>query len=416
MTEHFDKLQFKNCTGEIAIVPSKSETHRAIIAAALAKGDSVIKNASLCEDTYATIECVRAMGAQVNISGNMLYITGINSDTLNKFCEKNSPVTLNCRESASTMRFLLPAALMLYKDVIIKGTGKLIERGIGVYEEVFKESKVNFYKSEKFIRVAGEITQKEFVVRGDISSQYISGLLFVMPMLTYDGKLTITGDLKSAPYVDMTLEILKSFGIEAAKTKNDKKLYFVPGNRQYKNTEFFVSGDWSNAAFFVALNHLGAKIKINGLDTDTTQGDKICGAFFDELDRTENLIETKKHAVIDIGNTIDLGPILIAYAAIKNGGVFVGTERLKNKESDRASVMREELLKFGIKVRVEQNRVVVEKGELKMPVVPVDSHNDHRIVMALVLLLLYTGGDVEGSEAVNKSYPGFFDDLARIMT
>ena len=448
MIEHTEKLQFKNCMGEITIVPSKSETHRAVIAAALVNGKSVIKNASICDDTRATIECMRAMGAQIDVSGNVLCITGINFDALNKVDDENVrdselkkhiPIILNCNESASTMRFLLPTALFLYGDVIIKGSEKLIERGIGVYEEVFGESKVSFYKEKSFIRVTGRITQKNFVVPGNISSQYISGILFMMPMLPYDGKLTITGDLKSAPYVNMTLEMLKRFEITVKHTDNCD-LYFVPGNQQYKGAEYTVSGDWSNAAFFVALNHLGAKIKINGLDNNGTQGDKICGALFDKLGRTANTIEKDnsdiansanlpefanksesvsepdiRYAVIDISNTIDLGPILMAYAAIKNGGIFAGTERLKSKESDRAAVMKEELFKFGINVRIEYDKVTVEKGTLKIPPVPADSHNDHRIAMALTLLLLCTGGDLMGAEAVNKSYPGFFDDLDCII-
>ncbi|MBQ7726822.1 MAG: 3-phosphoshikimate 1-carboxyvinyltransferase, partial [Clostridia bacterium] len=252
--------------------------------------------------------------------------------------------------------------------------------------------------------VQGRLTPGNYMVRGNISSQFISGLFFALPTLGANSYLTITDGLESASYLDMTVKALADFGVRIKKT--DEHTFFIKGNQTYKNRELTVEGDYSNAAFFEALNVLGGNVAISGLRTKTWQGDAVCKEHLEALKRGK--------AQIDLTDCPDLGPVLMAVAAAHHGAVFTGTRRLKIKESDRGAAMAEELAKFGISTQVEENRIIVQSGILQKPRQPLDGHNDHRVVMSLAVLCTLTGGEIYGAQAVAKSFPDFFERLSSL--
>ena len=248
---------------------------------------------------------------------------------------------------------------------------------------------------------------------GNISSQYISGLLYTLPLLNGDSEIKVTTALESKNYVLMTLEVLKNYGIKVEsnidlfKSEDDKSnqnlTFKISGNQKYIAKDYSIEGDYSNAAFIDAFNYFGSDITLNGLNPYSLQSDKVYKEHFESLNKT--------NATIDISNCIDLGPILITFATLKNGAHFINTERLKIKESDRGNVITEELRKCGADIEVFDNEIIVNKKELHIPTTTLYSHNDHRIAMSLSLLSTMFDIEIEGSECVSKSYPGYFDDL-----
>ena len=241
-------------------------------------------------------------------------------------------------------------------------------------------------------------------VQGNISSQFITGLLFTLPLLDGDSTIEISEPIESKSYINMTLKALKDFGVDV-EWKNENTL-FVKGNQQYKCGEVSVEGDFSNAAFFEALNYAGGKVAISGLDENSLQGDKVYKSLFAQI--------KNGFSSIDISDSPDLGPILFVVAAMFDGAEFTGTKRLKIKESDRGQVMCAELAKFGVQSKIEENTITIYKSELKSPFEILCGHNDHRIVMSLVTLLTKTGGKIQGIEAVNKSFPNYFECLESV--
>lgn len=383
--------------GRIFAPPSKSYAHRIMICAALAKGTSKISNIANSEDLLATGDCIKALGADIKKSENNAFITGIDS-------KNDSTIILPCRESGSTLRFLIPIACALYDSSVFEGSKRLIERGISIYEDIFRRCGIEISKTDTKISLKGRLLSGEYTVCGNVSSQFISGLLFALPLLDGDSKITVIPPVESKPYIDITLSVLKEFGIKI--TMEGENSYIVKGNQQYSACNMTVTGDWSNSAVFFALNALGANIDVLGLSKDSLQGDKAI---------TEHIITLKTdNPVIDVSACPDLAPVLFALSSALCGAEFIGTSRLKIKESDRAEAMKEELLKFGIKTEIYDNRVIIRKGSLKPPKEPISSHNDHRIVMACAILLMQTGGVIEGVEAISKSYPDFFEVLSSL--
>lgn len=384
------KISPSKLNGEFYAPPSKSFAHRIIICAALSGGKCNIYNIHKSEDILATISCVSALGANIAETENGITVCGAG-------CEKES--VFPCRESGSTLRFIFPIALALRKNAVFTGSRRLLERGIGIYEDIFKEKGIWVSKTDTEIFANGRLSAGNYEVLGNVSSQYISGLLFALPLLDGDSHITVIPPFESRPYVDITISVLDKFGISIR--KDGENGYFIKGNQKYSPCDMLVEGDWSNSAVFFALNSLGSEIKISGLNPTSLQGDRIVTDLINQLD-----CECPK---IDLSACPDLAPVLFALAAAKNGAEFVGTRRLKIKESDRAEAMKEELSKLGIKAEVFENSVKIEKGALVTPKVPISSHNDHRIVMAMTLLLTLTGGTICGAEAISKSFPNFFE-------
>lgn len=380
--------------GKVNAPPSKSFAHRIMICASLADGTSTISNFSKSQDLLATADCILASGANLKRDGNTLQITGAKTQS-----KKNA--VFPCRESGSTLRFFIPIACALYDSSVFEGSGRLFRRGISIYEDIFRDCGIEILKKETSISFRGRLPAKEYTVSGNVSSQFITGLLFALPLLRGDSKITVIPPIESKPYIDITLYVLEKFGIKIEKCGENS--YFIKGNQKYQPQNMTVEGDWSNSAVFFALNALGGDITVAGLTGDSLQGDKIITEYISEL--------KKENPVIDISSCPDLAPVLFALSAVFGGAEFTGTARLKIKESDRAEAMKCELLKFGIKTEIYNNRVVILKGELEPPKVPLSSHNDHRIAMACALLLTKTGGVIDGIEAVSKSFPDFFDVL-----
>lgn len=394
------RLKIHKCSpsGIISAPPSKSMAHRLLISAAMAGGESVIRGVSDCEDVKATVECLEALGVKISRHGNEVKVKGIDM-------RNSSPSTsLNCHESGSTLRFLTPIALLSEKNVFFLGDESLMKRPMSVFEELAKVHGYTYNADGRSIAVRGPLKPGNYEVVGNISSQFISGLLFALPILQNDSRIKITAPIESRSYIDLTIEALSFFGVKI-EWENDNTLY-VKGKQSYTPCNLTVEGDYSGAAFIEAFKVFGHSVSVEGLNPDSTQGDKIYRTYFDML--------KKGVPTIHVGNCPDLGPILFAVAAAKHGGVFSGTKRLKIKESDRAAAMASELSKFGVSVTVYEDKVVVYPVNFHAPFEALCGHNDHRIVMALSVLLSLTGGEIEGAEAVNKSYPAFFEDLKKL--
>lgn len=380
--------------GTVTAPPSKSAAHRMLICAGLAEGTSVIHGISQSEDMKATLDCLSAMGAVWHREGNTVTVTGADP-------RKRGEATFPCRESGSTLRFFLPLCLLSEREAVMTGSTTLFSRPLDVYEQICLSQGLLFDRGEDRLTVGGPLCGGHFRVAGDISSQFISGLMFTLPLLEGYSVIELIPPVMSGSYIAMTAQALGAFGIRVELTDNR---ILIPGGQRYEPRELAVEGDWSNAAFFLALNALGSEIEVEGLLRETLQGDAVIRRLLGRLGRG--------CPTIDVGDCPDLAPVLMASAAALNGVTLTNTDRLKIKESDRGAAMAEELAKCGVRVTVGDNLITVEApGELKTPDVPLSGHNDHRIVMACAVLLTRVGGAIEGAEAVSKSFPDFFEVL-----
>lgn len=379
-------------SGEVSAPPSKSFAHRYLIGSVLSRGKCVIKNIADSDDISATLSCIEQLGGSVTKDGNIVTVIPTNEKQIEN-------AVFDCKESGSTLRFFIPVVLATgAKNCTFLGSERLLARGIKEYEKLFENSDVKIKSDEKSIEVNGTLSAGNYEISGEVSSQYTTGMLFALSVLDGKSTLKITGNAESRAYVDMTIKVLKDFGADI--TETEKNFFEINGKGRLSPGEFTVEGDWSNAAFLIALSRLVGTISVSGLNENSVQGDRFLSVAFDALDG--------ENAEIDLKDCPDLAPILFSYAAYKNGGKFINTRRLRVKESDRANVMAEELKKFGANVKVYENSVEIEKTQLKPPIVPLCGHNDHRIVMALSVLAAVFGAEIDGAEAVNKSYPDFF--------
>lgn len=386
------KILPSKTSGEVSAPPSKSFAHRYLIGSVLSRGKCVIKNIADSDDISATLSCIEQLGGSVTKDGNIVTINPTNEKQIEN-------AVFDCKESGSTLRFFIPVVLATgAKNCTFLGSERLLARGIKEYEKLFENSDVKIKSDEKSIEVNGTLSEGNYEISGEVSSQYTTGMLFALSVLDGKSTLKITGNAESRAYVDMTIKVLKDFGADI--TETEKNFFEINGKGRLSPGEFTVEGDWSNAAFLIALSRLVGTISVSGLNENSVQGDRFLSVAFDALDG--------ENAEIDLKDCPDLAPILFSYAAYKNGGKFINTRRLRVKESDRANVMAEELKKFGANVKVYENSVEIEKTQLKPPIVPLCGHNDHRIVMALSVLAAVFGAEIDGAEAVNKSYPDFF--------
>lgn len=386
------KILPSKTSGEVSAPPSKSFAHRYLIGSVLSRGKCVIKNIADSDDISATLSCIEQLGGSVTKDGNIVTVIPTNEKQIEN-------AVFDCKESGSTLRFFIPVVLATgAKNCTFLGSERLLARGIKEYEKLFENSDVKINSDEKSIEISGTLSAGNYEISGEVSSQYTTGMLFALSGLFGKSTLKITGNAESRAYVDMTIKVLKDFGADI--TETEKNFFEINGKGRLSPGEFTVEGDWSNAAFLIALSRLLGTINVSGLNENSVQGDRFSSVAFDALDG--------ENAEIDLKDCPDLAPMLFAYAAYKNGGKFTNTRRLRVKESDRANVMAEELKKFGANVKVYENSVEIEKTQLKPPIVPLCGHNDHRIVMALSVLAAVLGAEIDGAEAVNKSYPDFF--------
>lgn len=390
------KIEKGVASGTITAPASKSHSHRLLIAAAMCQGESVIEGISLCDDVMATIDCLRAFGAKIEIDGANAKVQGID------FTVAKAEGDLNCRESGSTIRFLIPLAMLSENQVRFVGSKSLMSRPFGVYEEIALGQGLIFRRDGGIV-VGGALQAGEYSVRGDVSSQFVTGLIFALSLLKEDSKIKFTTAIESRPYIDLTISSLSEFGVKIA-WEGDRLV--IKGGQEYHPATVSVEGDFSGAAFVDALNFIGGEVSVEGLNSSSEQADRVYPEYFEKL--------SEGFSQLNIENCPDLAPILFTLATLKHGAEFIGTRRLKIKESDRAEVMRAELSKFGADISVEENRVIVKKAALHTPTEALCGHNDHRVVMSLAVLCSIFGGIIEGAEAISKSYPDFFGDLEKI--
>ena len=382
--------------GSVAAPPSKSMTHRYLIGAALSGQTCTLTGVDYSEDILATIDCLRALGAQVITDGDTVTVDP------RTFMQADAPV-LECRESGSTLRFFIPLALCLGKRVVLRGSERLFQRPLTVYEQLCRENGFAFKKEGCSLTVCGQLKSGTYRVQGNISSQFITGLMWALVYLGSAASIEIIPPLESRSYIDLTMAALRSFGVAVAFT-DAYRIEIQPSSRHAFSGG--IEGDYSNAAFLDAFNYLGSSVKVENLPPDSRQGDRVYGAYFRQI--------ADGMPMLDLSDCPDLGPVLMALAALKNGAVFTGTERLKAKESDRGAAMHRELQKLGGGLLFGENTITVPPQTLRYTGQMLEGHNDHRIVMALSVILSKTGGAIKGAEAVRKSYPRFFEDIQRL--
>lgn len=384
-------------SGKIVVPPSKSISHRMLICGALAKGKSEIKGLLDCADTNATIDILRRFGAKINLKGNDAEVFGIE--------RADSGVRADCCESGSTLRFLIPVAAALGIEASFEGKGKLPERPITPYFTELTKNGIIFETEKMPYKISGRLKSGEYTLAGDISSQFITGLLFALPLLNGDSRIVLTSPLQSKPYVDITIHCLNKFGIEIEEVKDG---YFVRGGQSYKPCSCEIEADMSQAAFFITANALGSDIEIVGLNPRSLQGDRAI------LDIVK---ESKGNAFnVDASQIPDLVPILAVLAAFSKGTSHItNCERLRIKECDRLAAISGELNRLGAKVRENPDSLVIE-GVESIHGGECETYNDHRIPMALAIASTRSTEPItlKNAECVSKSYPDFFEDFRSI--
>lgn len=401
--------------GKLTAPPSKSAAHRAVMAAALALGGSVIENVDLSSDITATVKACEAFGCRINIEPssryNTLYIDG--------GLKLSGEADIDCAESGSTLRFLIPVACAMEGRKTFRGGGRLPLRPIDEYIKIFGKQGIRYEKPDDRnlpLTVEGKLSSGEYVIGGGVSSQYITGLLFALPLLGGDSKITVAENLESKGYVDMTLDTLGKFGIVIEQRDNN---YVIKGNQRYKTRDISVEGDYSQAAFFIAGAAINGDITIGGLDPDSLQPDRaiidIMRRMGTDIQRQEGALRVRKSPLrgidVDVSQCPDLVPPIAAAAAFAQGTTrILGASRLRVKESDRLRAIAVNLRNIGIDAEEYQDSLVIYGGKPRGG--EIDSFGDHRIPMAFAIVALGSKAvSIKGAECVSKSWPSFFGDL-----
>lgn len=400
----------------VTVPPSKSLSHRVLLAAALGEGVSKIHNLADNADTRATLSCLGHFGISAQEEKTGLSLAG------HPFVYDGQ--VLDCGESGSTLRFLIPLAAQTGVPVTFTGHGRLMHRPLGVYEDLFHQRHLLFERSGETLRVCGPLPAGMYEVDGAVSSQFITGLLYALPLAAGDSVLKIRPPFVSSSYVRLTTEVLQQAGI---RLEQKDMVFQVPGRQSFLPQNWEVEGDASQAVFFGVLAALsGRRLEVRGLNPHTSQGDAAFMPILQQagvkvLERRSGLVfqppEVLQAVTADLEDCPDLGPALFSLAARCQGtSVFTHTARLRVKESDRAAAMAQELGRLGVQVEVEADCVRVHGAERLSGNVLLQGHNDHRIVMALAVLAAGCTGalTIQGAQAVAKSYPRFFADLKQM--
>ena len=387
--------------GTVNIPASKSCAHRALICAALSNGVSRISGVTFSKDIEATINAMTALGASFEADGDIITVRGITKIP--------SKADIDCNESGSTLRFVIPIAAALGVDSLFRGRGRLPERPIDIYKRELSRNGVRFVTESMPYEVTGLLKGGRFEVEGNVSSQFITGLLFALPLCGDDSEIVLTSRLESRPYVDITLDILSRFGIEITETDSGFK---VRGGQTYKPHDERVEGDYSQAAFYCVANAIGSGVMMNNLSPDSVQGDRRIEDIISRSGKNAEIIGFEE----DCSDIPDLVPILSVLGAYgKQRSVIYNAERLRIKESDRLAACADMLGRLGGNVTITPDGLIIEpNGQLHGG--EIDSFGDHRIVMAAAIAALGANGDViiHGAEAAEKSYPDFFRDYTSL--
>jgi len=400
--------------GNVKIPPSKSYLHRAIICASLAEGKSVIKNIILSEDVKATINALKTVGIQINKLDNALEIYG-----RNEFPFIGDEV-IDCNESGSTLRFLIPL-LTNMKGILFTGKRGLFKRPLSIYKDIYDRNNLSFSLNEESLFTKGTIEAGNYIINGNISSQFISGLLFALPLKAADSTIEIIEPFESKKYVDMTIKVLSDFGINIQIRNN---IYFIKGNQQYKPKDYIVEADYSQAAFFAVAGIINGDITISNLNEDTLQPDyeiisiikKMNGKIVKEKNDFRFLKSKTKGIEIDVSQCPDLSPILAILGGLSEGKTIIkNVSRLKLKEIDRLSAIVDYLSVLGVKAVYDDYKIEIFGQQYFIPKEP-KTYNDHRVVMALAIGALKSHKPlrINNINVINKSYPGFIDDLENL--
>lgn len=390
--------------GLVSLPPSKSQAHRALFLACLSGEESFLSPWEESKDLLATRTGLEALGGFIRVEEEGVRVRGPLAARGENLPDPSFPLVIPLGESGTSLRFLIPQAMVMDRPVLFQGEGRLMDRPLEPYETLFSAKGLLFERKREGLFVRGPLEAGDFSLPGDISSQFLSGLLLTLPRLKGRSSLTVIKPLVSAPYLRMTLTMMEDFGITFdLQDREDRVIFYVDGPQEARSHSLALEGDWSNGAGLAIFNDIGGRVDLPQPDPSSLQGDRDYPDFFRVLVHGPGRVDLEDHP--------DLGPLLFSLAALKGGGYFTGTGRLKDKESSRALGMKEELSKFGIAVHLGEDWVRVEAGSLHAPKEPISSHGDHRLVMALVPLLTLTGGVLEGEEAVDKSFPSYFEKL-----
>lgn len=404
-------------SGEVIIPPSKSMSHRAIICASLANGTSRITNVAYSDDVKITIEGMKQLGADITCLEDSVIVKGI------KDFKAMQNDTVFCNESGSTLRFFIPIFSLCDKTISFTGRNRLLKRPQTIYEEIFKSQNISYIQDEDKIQIGGKLKAGHYELNGDVSSQFISGLLFTLPLLDKDSTIHIKEPYESRSYVDLTLQMLDLYGIQAS--YKDANTLVIPGNQSYIAHDYDIEGDYSQLGFFAVLATINNDLKCLGLSHESLQGDKQiisilknAGADINEIENGYLIKKSNLHASeIDLGDCPDLGPILNVMAMYASGNTRIyNAQRLRYKESDRIAAMEEELNKCDVQISTTEGEILIHGAKQYSCDEVLSGHKDHRIVMSLsVAATLFDKPVViDGAQAINKSYPTFFDDLQKL--
>lgn len=405
------KLFPTSLNGSIKIPPSKSLSHRALICAALSKGKSKISNVLLSEDIKATMNALKHLGAKFDIKGDEIIVQGVKR-------LKYDNEDVYCNESGSTIRFMIPIFSLTKKEVTFTGKESLISRPQNIYQDIFKNAGNKFEVHTDKIVVNGSIKSNDYYIDGNVSSQFFSGLMFALPMLKEDSYLYYKGKMESKGYIDLTIEMLEHFGVKVQEIENG---YYIKGNQQYQPNDYYVEGDYSQAAFFLVAGALNSYVQAHDLNHESNQGDQAIIDIIKEMEGkvifTENGFiaeSTDTHgSKIDISDCPDLGPIVALLGALSKGTTTIqNVSRLRIKESDRVKTTVETLNKLGGNLKATDNEIIIHGKKSLQGGIELDSYNDHRIAMMISIAALVCKDPIilNGANAVNKSYPNFFED------
>ena len=372
------------CTGSVTIPPSKSMAHRAIIAAAFADGVSHITNVDFSEDILATIEGMRQLGAQITTGDDHVIVRGISD------IGKADVREIFCNESGSTLRFFIPIFSLCGRPVRFTGKGRLLQRPQDVYETIFHAQGLRFEHTADAIEIEGTLRAGTYEIDGNISSQFITGLLFALPLLPQDSLIRIRPPFESRSYIDLTLEMLEKFQIRAQFI--DEMTILIKGGQRYRPCDVRIEGDFSQLAFFAVLAAIQGDLTITGISADSRQGDRQILSILEDFGATCQPLND--------GFRIQKGTLL------------------RIKESDRIAAMEEELRKFHVDIRSTEEEVWIHGHTSGYSCEEtLQGHNDHRIVMAMTVMTLvnHTVCRIEDAQAIRKSYPSFFEDVRRLQ-
>ncbi|MCD6565141.1 MAG: 3-phosphoshikimate 1-carboxyvinyltransferase [Bacteroidales bacterium] len=399
-------------SGVVTANPSKSHMQRVIVACLLAGGRSVISNPSFCDDAKAALSVAVDLGAKVKVEKNRVIISGGFDPVGN---------TLNCGESGLGLRMFSAVAALSGKEITLVGHGTLKSRSVAMIEKPLTDlgARVTLKQGKLPVTVCGPITGGKAMVDGSLSSQFLTGLLIALPLAEKDSEL-IVNNLKSRFYIDLTIKVLKDFGIEIL--NNEYKHFIIPGSQVFISGEYEIEGDWSGAAFLLVAGAIGGEVKIENLDINSNQADRrildVLEQFGARVKKSNNGIRVIKAEMkpfnFDATDSPDLFPPLVVLASYAKGKSRIkGISRLAGKESNRAEALIEEFAKVGIQIETDDENMIVYGGIVTGGTI--NSRNDHRIAMAAAVAGVGAGGNIniQGYECISKSYPDFFTDYQK---